>query len=1004
MNRKNRIKLGALSKIDDKILDRASEKRYSLLSRRRLQKVWIWAVAAAACLCLIVSGVLLIPLLGKQVPVYRGMTVSSTSPLAQLSTALPDTLDQTTLLTLSAPAGYSEAVFLKTDNPNANENGQISQKTEADIASSLQIAGTDKELYYAAPNQDIYITIHIDNPDQYEIQSFTLNGKKYSSYMFEAGSDMENLVLKINVGEVAGYVSYTVDAIKYIDGTEIKDVRFDGDRTVRVGVATDQQPTVTVTDERTDFTSISFAVTLTDPLSLIGTPGGKAGAVLLDINGDLLDIKLLSIGKNTVTFDGLTADTSYRFGVVLFYDDLTDEDGIALHIFYDKTVTTPRFLTMGATSVSQNSLSFSLLWGEGTVMRTVTAIELYRGAEMVGALATNATRVDGLLSNNTYTLRISYFSDAGNDLLEYTFTTEAKSAPTVTLSTGTVTQKSLSFGLTFTDPDSVGQITEIALLHGNDAPIIASSLDARSFSDLLSNNDYTVRVSYVYDLNDGNGQHSESKTLNLHTEAKRAPTFTLSSPSVTTTTASGNLSVTDADSTLIAIESVALYQGTVKVCDFGTDISFSATDLSSYTTYTLKITYSRDLSDGKGIISETTEIAISTPAVLQVTSIIPYNSDSTTNEISRLIIRLNNPSRVEISTIKINGISCEIDQALSSFNSLIVNLQKLEEVGQVTLRVTEISYDLYGIHYSEKGVSADASLNVFINQPIVFKSLTFVDSAGLPTDYCFPSSRAELLLEVSNPADYPITGVVINYTDITMSSITKVGDGLYRIALPADTSGALKIDKITLNYGNEHFSDSLTEKTNQYCIFLTSDTIRYISSVADLQAIGSSNHTYYYYQQTQDIDLNGLQWFGSNVLGVYDGNGYKIKNMQNIGAYGIDSYYAADLDHGNFGLFNSAQGVVKNVTLSNTTMILKFGDQIEMVTVGAFAGFVNKMLILENCTLEENCLFRLDVSDSQRPDELSATDVYVGSAYGRYYKIINCTDRSDYKLTVKEYE
>lgn len=78
------------------------------------------------------------------------------------------------------------------------------------------------DIYYATPNQDIYISIHIDNPDSYEILSFTLNGKKYTGYMFEEGSDMETIILKYNVGNTSGIVSYTIDAIKYVDGTPLR--------------------------------------------------------------------------------------------------------------------------------------------------------------------------------------------------------------------------------------------------------------------------------------------------------------------------------------------------------------------------------------------------------------------------------------------------------------------------------------------------------------------------------------------------------------------------------------------------------------------------------------------------------------------------------------------------------------------------------------------------------------------------------------------------------------
>ena len=68
--------------------------------------------------------------------------------------------------------------------------------------------------------------------------------------MFEQGSDMENLILKVNVGSEAGIREYTIDAIKYVDGTDIKDVDMRGERTVKVGIySAGIQPTASVTNE-----------------------------------------------------------------------------------------------------------------------------------------------------------------------------------------------------------------------------------------------------------------------------------------------------------------------------------------------------------------------------------------------------------------------------------------------------------------------------------------------------------------------------------------------------------------------------------------------------------------------------------------------------------------------------------------------------------------------------------------------------------------------------------
>lgn len=920
MNRKNRIKLGALSRINDKILDRASARRYRLITRRRFQKTFVWAIAAAACLCLIVSGVLLIPLLGKQVPVYRGMTVSNTSPLVQASADLPDTLDQTVLLSLDTPTTYPSAVFLKTDNPNANKNGQISEETEEEIVSSLQVMGAASALYYAQPNQDIYITIHIDNPDQYEIQSFTLNGKKYSSYMFEKGSDMENLVLKVNVGEVAGYVEYTIDAIKYIDGTEIKDVRFDGDRTVRVGVSTDQQPTATVTGERIDFHSISFAVTLADPLSLISTSGGKVGAVLLDEDDNLLDARLLTLGENSVVFDNLSIDTTYRYGVVIYYDDLADEDGLALHIFHDKTVTTPKILSLGFPTASSTELQFSPTWHASATEGTVTAIELWQNGEKLRDLATDATSVDGLLSNADYTLRVSFTSASGDGTVEYAFTTEAK----------------------------------------------------------------------------------------------EAPMLTLPHPTITPTSADGTLKINDTDSTLIAIQSILLKNGNTTAAEPGTATAIHLTDLTPYTAYTLSVTYTYDLLDGAGVQTATAEIPIHTPALLSVTRITEWV------ELNQYVIYLDNPENVPIQSLYLNNASTQIDKNLSTPTTLFVTSYKRLEPGTNSIYVSAVGYNLFGKSYYEKGVADDASLDVYIPKKIGLQDVYFADADQNAVSYCFPSSSVYLMLQIKdNTENYSIMDVTVYPGDETYSSCfpdicplslhlraTKISGDLYRVDLPSGLAGVLSVKQVDIVYGNEHFTETAVigdaapdALPLTSCVFLSSDTVYEIDSAADLLAIEhQSAGGYFYYRQTADIDLNAYgNWFGPNLRGVYDGNGYKIQNMQHIAEYGR-AWGNNTLSAEDIALFGTVSGILKNVTLKNPTMTITTGSYADSLAVSGLVGYGNHMLILDGCNIEGGSIV-INARDATLRGITYYCDVYVGNKRECFYRNVNCTSSCNFRLT-----
>lgn len=233
MKRKDEIKLEMLSNIDDDIIEKQTLKRYDLLTNKpkksNNKKQIFTIVGIAACFIIICSVLLTVilpmlsgPTVTKQVPVYQGMTVTMEPPITDDSVQGPFDKHHN-ISYLSAKKNYSRAgnkvVLLDTSN-----NDTINTEDSEDI------------LYYTVPNSDIYINVHIDNPDQLEILSFTLNGVKYQSYMFEEGSDSQTLVLKVNVGDVKGTIEYTIDAIKYVEETEIKDVKMEGDQTIKVGI------------------------------------------------------------------------------------------------------------------------------------------------------------------------------------------------------------------------------------------------------------------------------------------------------------------------------------------------------------------------------------------------------------------------------------------------------------------------------------------------------------------------------------------------------------------------------------------------------------------------------------------------------------------------------------------------------------------------------------------------------------------------------------------------
>ncbi|MFA7664054.1 MAG: hypothetical protein WCY33_04565, partial [Clostridia bacterium] len=252
-----------------------------------------------------------------QVPVYQGMTISGNNTINNLSPRMaPDENASDVAKYIHGDhTGRDEDIDQETP---FEEVPTIDQKTE----STLSVVGSGAEIYYANKNQDIYITIKVLNPDSYEIVSFTLNGNKYTSYMFEEGSDLENLILKLNVGEAAGIVDYTIDAIKYIDGTDIKDVIIEGEKTIKAGISADDQTYVNVSNNVTTLNSISFNANLVDLYNLIEKSEGYAKAVLYD-GVSIISTKELVAGENSITFDSLVPNKLYQYGIVVLYDNLS---------------------------------------------------------------------------------------------------------------------------------------------------------------------------------------------------------------------------------------------------------------------------------------------------------------------------------------------------------------------------------------------------------------------------------------------------------------------------------------------------------------------------------------------------------------------------------------------------------------------------------------------------------------------------------------------------------
>ena len=879
------MNLDIVSRIDDEIIEKNTVKRARLLAgkgRRNNKKLVLLLVAIITLIAIMIP--LFIVLFSKQVPVYEGMTVSTTYQPSK-NTASSGGV---TMLSASGSGG-SQISFLKDDNGNHNGHNKkpVEDIVDDEFSSSLTIP--EQHMYYANPSQDIYITVHISNPDSFEILSFTLNGKKYSSYMFEDGSDMENLILKVTVPAGAeGITEYTIDAIKYVDGTAIKDVKMEGDRTVKVGVYTaGKQPTASVSDEIIGINDISFTVSINDRLDLIKMSEGNIFVIICDDSSVVYKQELNPDEINNIKFDSLIMDTTYRYAIVANYDSL-DGAGFSTHILYEKEFTTKNIVAFKPASITQSGISFELEWEESFENKVLDSLALYKGEEKVRELDVNATSVDGLLSNNEYRLVATYTNKGETETSDLIFTTQAKAEPVFT------------------------------------------------FKNMASE---------IYSI-------------------------------------SGEYDITNIDDTLISYK-LELYCGEELVKE-NTDKEIAFDSLDYYTDYTVKITYTFDVNDGKDVQTKTAEHAIKTLPYIDVTECKIANTSAVSEgETIFMQVKLDNPLDMTIESVVVNGETYSVTGA-STTNKIFVEIVYSDQFagGDTYLKVDKVNakIDATTLAVAPKTELSD---NVFINGKLEVLKLEFVNENLEPIDWVFPSDSVYLLITLDNPTGYTVDNIISHGGSETEEWIRIDDNQLYRsISIP---SGWTTNYFESLVYHNQYVEKTLTcTGIETSCFEVTSDDTVYISSPDDLKNMNSGC----YYELSDDIDLSGIEWFGKSLWGVFDGKGYSIKNMSFVGTIkNADAY---------LGLFHSGDGVIQNVNLKDATIIAEVSSDNEYDYTAYCGGLIAypTNVIINNCTVDNNSIFTVN-------NKCPEGSVYIGGMAGYADSIItnNCINNGSVSAT-----
>ena len=1006
----------------------------------------------------------------KQVPVYQGMTITNSNFALSLASYR---MSGITLLSANNENNGDNGNHyghykgdhtdrndtIDEDNPypdnNANEN------IEEEIKSSLNVVGSPDEIYYATPNEDIYINIHIDNPDSFEIMSFTLNGKKYSSYMFEEGSDMETIVLKYNVGDATGIVEYTIDAIKYIDGTEIKDVIIDGNKTVMAGIRTENQVVASVTDVDIDTNALSFNVNVKDDNALVEFSKGALKAVIYD-GFNIISEKDIAVGNNSIIFDGLKTNTVYQYAVVGYYDNLSG-NGFGLNVLYKDAFYTDSVVLFDDITVGQESVNFGFLWHEDHQGKAISALKLYKNKAFIKDITTSDTSIIDLLSNTTYTLVAEYQNGDNTESIYLEFTTLAKAIPEMSVVSPTKTQTSVGFEISETDADDVGAVTKIELVHAN-GTVVADSLDQRSFANLLSNNAYTVKVTYVYNLNDGKGEHTITKELNITTNAKAIPEMSVVSPNKTQTSVGFEISETDADD-VGAVTKIELYKDgqlvetaanldvrsfdgllsnntyTVKITytynlndgtgnqtteknlniktnskavpsfavknenlttdsvtaeydiiDVDKILSYykvelykcntlvlekankkiDFTGLDCYTNYTVKITCTYDLNDGNGEQTVAYDYAYKTLPYIDVVECNVANTSAVSEgETIFMSVTLDNPLGMSVESVVINGKTYSVTGA-STKNRIFV---EIVYNGQFAGGDTYLKIDKVNAKIDDVTLTAipetEFSDNVFINGKLEVVKLEFVNDSFEKINYVLGDDPVYVLITLNNPTGYNIDKIGNNLSLGTSYFVDLIKLDNNRWYCKFDnyySANTIQISANSISYSNRYIQRTVNiNLTTDSLMIIPDRSPVYVSTPEDLKNMENLR----YYILTNDIDLSGFEWRGGKFYGILEGNGYSIKNMSLVGTIVGSSAYV--------GLFSNADGIIKNLHIENATLIVDYQpDSFAGVTNEIFSGFFSGAgnACFYNCTVNDNSVLSIKCSNN------ASSNCYIGGFVG----------------------
>ena len=459
--------------------------------------------------------------------------------------------------------------------------------------------------YFAEKNSEIIVAIHISNPKQFEILSFTLNDYKYQSYEFQDGSTGSIIYVKVKVGDVSGIETFYINEIKYVDGTQIKNARYEGDRTLNIGVTYQYPPTTEVISENITNHSFEMVFRADDKDNLIKEDTFYK-AYLFDESG-LVSTKTLTTGLQEFTVHNLKLNTYYQL-IICASVDLLDSEGIKTIYMYNEVFKTTAGIINPTVETTENEVKATFDTINDTIKIKSSSVYLVDSDEPLKTVESSEVIISDIYSNTEYVLYVTYEYELDGEVYtdtwistehyEGTIKTKEYAVPTLDF-TLTPTKDTVTVDYIIGDEHNLGSISKVEIYLGDTLQEL--TLENNVVGNLLSNNVYTFVITYTYDLNDQTGPHEFIVEHDVTTESYTTPTF--SGNAIYASVAKFlqlDFVMNDIDS-IGTITNVSVYYNDTLIKDNLTLDGFVNNIDPSYEELTVVIEFSYDLHDGDGI-------------------------------------------------------------------------------------------------------------------------------------------------------------------------------------------------------------------------------------------------------------------------------------------------------------------------------------------------------------------------------------------------------------------